>query len=170
MNVTTEHDDHDEKPGFAWKSLGKAFIIIALLAACAGAYSYVYNQRPDLYKQIRVKLDRFGLVQPDPLELQRISDINKLSISYEEKQILINRTIFMGATPQMVLLALGKPKEGRRIAGDRKGQESVILVYHLPEELRPTMLRFDDGKLTQAYKGSSIDFEATPASYHPTQE
>lgn len=158
----------EEKPArqIPWKPIGTLLFLLFLGFVGMGIYNYLYLHKPDVLKQISVKLDRLGLAPENPAETQRIYEINKLPISYEEKQILINNTIFLGATPRMVMLALGKPKEGHR-AADNSGEnkKTLILVYHLPEDLRPTMLRFDEGKLTHAYKGSTIDFDTTPVPY-----
>ncbi|MDG1286766.1 MAG: hypothetical protein P8P30_04280 [Rickettsiales bacterium] len=151
-----------------WKTIGGVITTLLLLIVCAGIYSYVYNQRPDIYKQVLLKLDRMGFTQSAPEELKRVDDINQLRISYEEKQILINKTIFLNASPRMVMLALGNPKEGHRIKNAKTGKKSIILVYHLPEELRPTMLHFEENKLVKAEKGSTIDFATTPVPYTGT--
>jgi len=144
-----------------------AFILF-LVVGIAGTTHYLYTNQPDMVKHIALKLDRLGLTQPNPTEINRVSEINILPISYEEKQILINKTIFLGATPRMVMLALGKPKEGHRANSEIDNAKTLILVYHLPEDLRPTMLYFEEGKLTQARKGSSIDFDTTPVPYTGT--
>lgn len=159
-----------EKPArqFPWKPLGTLVFVLFLAVGIGGTYNYLNNHNPDALKQITLKLDRLGLTPENPVEIQRVSNINKLSISYEEKQILINKTIFLGATPRMVMLALGQPQEGHRTNDDLESKKTVILVYHLPEELRPTMLKFDEGKLTHAYKGSTIDFDTTPVPYTGT--
>lgn len=148
-----------------WKTIASVVTVLFILLGSIGIYTYVYTQRPDIYNQVKLKLSRFGFSEQSPQEVQRVSDINRLSISYEEKQILINRTIFMGATPRMVMLALGKPKEGHRMLDKAANKEVIILVYHLPEELRPTMLRFEENKLVEAKKGSSIDYTSTPVPY-----
>ena len=152
-------------PSISGRMIGISLLIILLLAS-AGVYAYVYTQRPDIIKQVLLKVNDFGLVETRTAEdLDRIDQINQLSISYEEKQVLINRTIFMGASPRMVMLAIGKPKSGHKVVNDHTGRESVILVYHLPKELSPTILQFDEGKLSKAEKGSSIDYAEIPVPF-----
>ncbi|GEM_PF-3459582 len=165
MEAVLQNDNPRKLP---WKAIGSVVVILAFLIGCVGAYSYIYNQRPDIYQKVLLKLDRLGITQPAPEELVRIDEINKLTISYEEKQILIKKTIFLGASPRMVMLALGQPKEGHRVSSTEADKEKIILVYHLPEELRPTMLHFDNDKLVKAEKGSSIDFSTTPIPYTGT--
>ena len=149
---------------FPWRNLSIA-LVMAVIIGSGAIYGYVYTQRPDLWKQLLIKVD---VNHYDAAEVDRIDNINRLPISYEEKQVLINRTIFMGASPQMVMLALGQPKEGHKIVPTNSGgsvKESIILIYHLQGEARPTVLRFDDNKLTEAKKGSSIDYAKTPVPY-----
>lgn len=143
-------------------------ILILMLLASAGVYAYVYTQRPDIIKQVLLKIDNLGIVQTRSVEdIERIDQINALAISYEEKQVLINRTIFMGASPRMVMLAIGEPKSGHKELNKATGAQAVVLVYHLPKELSPTILRFDEGKLTKAEKGSSIDYAKIPVPFTP---
>ena len=166
MELAIDDAENDKEPRkIPWKMIINTMVIFIVLIGATAAYSYISTERPDIYKNIKLKLDKFGLAPEDPMEIQRVADINKMTISYEEKQILINKTIFMGATTRMVMLALGKPKQGHRGSKTANEKDVVILVYHLPEELRPTMLHFEDNKLTKAYKGSTIDFDSTPAPY-----
>ena len=85
-------------------------------------------------------------------------EINKLSLTYEEKQILIQKTVFLGATSDMVMLALGAPKERFRAPKTAEFSEGIVFTYHLPNDAQPTLLRFVGNKLTHAYKRSAIDF------------
>ena len=88
----------------------------------------------------------------------RQSAINALPLTYEEKQVLINKTVFLGASSKMVQLALGAPKE-RKVGG---GKSNSILIYYQPDDPRPTILRFERDKLVHAYKGSALDLAASP--------
>lgn len=156
------NEQNKSKAKSSTKLLGKiasGLFIALVIGGSAAVYYYVSTHRPDVLEQVKLKLDRLGLGVEDPGEVKRVAEINRLPISYEEKQILINRTIFLGASPRMVMLALGKPKEGHKTRDRLSGQESIILVYHLPKDLRPTMLRFENNKLTEAKKGSSIDYQ-----------
>ncbi len=131
---------------------------LAILFAAATAF-YIHNYKYEVVENLILEIDKFGITNIGKEELLRRSRINNLPITYEEKQILINRTVFLGATAEMVQLALGKPKEAYNAAdvAESGKQEGIIYVYHFPADARPTLLRFENNKLTHAYKGSTID-------------
>jgi hypothetical protein len=169
MEMTVNYATDEKKPlekkasSPLLRKILSGVVLAIIVGGSAAAFYYVTTHRPDMIAQVRLKLDRFGLAAESPMEVKRVADINKLPISYEEKQILINRTIFMGASPRMVMLALGQPKQGHKTRDALSGKESIILVYHLPKELRPTMLSFENNKLSEAKKGSSIDYQNSAA-------
>ena len=165
---TALHSDTDEARKLPWKTIGGIAAVLAVLTVSAGVFSYVYTERPDVIKQVKLKLSTLGIASSDPAETKRVAEINKLTIPYEEKQILINKTIFLGATPSMVMLALGAAKEDHRVNDAKTGKEAIVWVYHLPQDTKPTMLKFDGGKLTHAYKGSAIEFDTIPTRYTGT--
>ncbi len=150
-----------------WTMIAVSLAVIFVIIISIGTIYFIYQKEPEVVQEILFKMDRFGLIEKSPEEIQRVYDINQLSISFEEKQILINKTIFLGATPRMVLLALGEPKKGYKTNGEM-GNESIKLEYHLPKDSRPTVLVFDEGKLSHAYKGSTIEFDTTPIPYTGT--
>ncbi len=113
--------------------------------------------KPGLIEQ---QLQRFDTIGKSEAEQQRINRINSLPISGEKKNILISRQIFLGAGRHMVVLALGDPK-----FKGRKEDQTEVWGYHFEGEYRPTILEFDQFKLTNAYKASRVDVEAQYGSY-----
>lgn len=166
MELVLEDDKEPRK--IPWKIISALAVILFIAVGAAFAYNYAYVQHPEVYKKIKIKLDKLGLIQQSPEEIQRVAEINKMTISYEEKQILINKTIFMGATPRMVMLALGQPKQGHKGDKTNEGKDIITLTYHMPGEFKPTQLYFENNKLTKAYKISNIDIDRTSAPYTGT--
>ncbi len=114
---------------------------------------YMENFQPELMNSFLIKVDIFNITQAAKEEHKRIEDIKDLTIPYEEKQVLVNRTVFMGASQDMVRLALGEP---RKTWVQTKYQE-VYYVYFLPNDKRPTIFVFETNKLIKAYRGSALD-------------
>ena len=79
-------------------------------------------------------------------EAKRIENINILPISNEKKDILTNRTVFLGATTAMVRLALGTPIQKRTSQDNKK----AYWDYHFDEDIQVTRLKFVDNKLVEA--------------------
>ena len=146
-----------------WKKLIPVSFIAFILIGSLGIFYYVYKYEPQLFSVFSDDFKKAGFIEDSPAEIARRNKINQLPIEYEKKQILINKSVFLGATPKMVMLALGQPRSGH------KSGSEVILVYHLPNESRPTALKFQDSKLVDAYKSSSIEFTNMPEPYQIPQ-
>lgn len=138
---------------------GKIIVYLGLMVSIFAFFLYLQIYRPSFVKELILAIDVFGVTEVGTAEQQRLDAINKLSITYEEKQVLINKTVFLGASPQMVALALGQPSEQKQAPAEN------IYIYYLPDDPRPTILKFSRDKLVQAYKGSALDF----AGGSPTQ-
>ena len=130
-------------------------ILVALLLAALLAYE---TAEPQAARQFLLQVDIFGLSDTATLENKRVSMIMTLPITYERKQALVGQKIFMGATPDMVRLALGPPKLQIERPISAEGPPT-IWHYYLPGESRPTVLEFEQNTLVKAYKGSAIDVE-----------
>ncbi len=128
------------------------FIILFL---SFGMVTVLQSYRPEILDKLLISVDVFGISTPARDEQQRQSRINALAITYEEKQVLIKHTVFLGASTDMVRLALGEPNRQRVVSG----QNSVVedLIYYLSGDKRPTILELNNNKLEKAYKGSTID-------------
>lgn len=137
---------------------GKITVYLGLMVATFATFLYLQFYNPQLLKELIITVDVVGVTPIGQAEQARIATINTLPITYEEKQVLINHTVFLGANTQMVMLALGNPKESR--AGSKPA--SSVLVYYESDDPRPTILRFEQDKLIHAYKGSALDLAATP--------
>lgn len=137
----------------------RLLITLFLLVIVPAGFAYVlYEYKPELAQKLLISVDIFGLTESGRDEQGRRKEINALKITYEEKQALLNRTVFMDASQQMVRLALGEPKKSlKRTLQD--GREVDYFVYYLPNDKRPTILVFLQDKLAQAYKGSAIDIQ-----------
>lgn len=118
---------------------------------------YLQTYRPETMAEFLVKVDVFGFTDIARQEQERLGKIRDLTIPYEEKQVLINRTVFIGATYDMVKLALGQPKKILQRAAEGSSVALIYYVYYLPGDKRPTILVFQQDKLTNAYKGSVLD-------------
>jgi hypothetical protein len=130
-----------------------------LLAIGVAGVIAVAALNPDIARKLVISIDSFGVTPMGQEEISRRHTINNLPITYEEKQILINRTVFLGATTEMVVLALGQPRKGTRgLSAD--GSESINLVYHFPDDPLPTVLTFEGNKLVRAQKKAGIDIDS----------
>ncbi|MFO1241972.1 MAG: hypothetical protein U1E36_02035 [Rickettsiales bacterium] len=117
------------------------------LTVCLAGLKYM---KPTMYSSITISgTSLFGATSKE--EAQRQEKIMILPISNEKKTILINHKIFEGASSHMVELALGEPKQSYppRV---QDGRSYTYWKYHFPNDNRPTMLIFQDGKLMGAQK------------------
>lgn len=133
----------------------RIFAYILLLGLLFTGYAYLSNQRPELVKELLISIDKFGITQTGQEEQLRISKINALPITFEKKQVLINHTVFLNADIDMVYLALGKPREVQHTTIQDK--PAILLIYHFQDDKRPTILQFENERLTSAYKGSVLE-------------
>lgn len=135
------------------------FFIYGLIAVFTTAsLSYVQTTDPEALEDLLVRIDVFGISTVAAEENVRIEQIRALSIPYEKKKVLMERTIFMGATRQMVVLALGQPREASAISAPSKNI-TERWVYFFKDEQRPTVLEFEKDMLSSAYKGSALDIQ-----------
>jgi hypothetical protein len=131
-----------------------------LLSLCVFIlFFYLENYRPQVMADILLEVDFFGWSDIAQVEQDRLDKIKNLTIPYEEKQVLVRRTVFMGATTEMVGLALGKPMKTYEANAlvDGANIHQVYLVYYLPGDKRPTFFVFRNDVLMDAYKGSALD-------------
>jgi hypothetical protein len=133
---------------------GKATVYLGLIVGTFALIFYLQFYQPEVVKRLILAVDVLGVTPLGEEEQLRQTRINQLSITYEEKQVLLSRTVFLGATQQMVTLALGTPKEQKHTA------QGTLYIYYLPDDPRPTILRFKSDKLAHAYKGSALDLAA----------
>ena len=142
------------------------YIILAVLAYLT--LVYLHNYRPEIWTHLLIQFDVLDLTPEAKEEHTRETAISLLPIHYEEKQVLINRTVFLGATQEMVRLALGDPKKyfPPSFSKNEQGEivKSIYYVYYLPGAIRPTILVFQEDKddklykLVSAYKGSVLEW------------
>lgn len=130
---------------------------------------YLENYQPQTMMSVLMEVDVFGWSKTVQLEQQRLLKIDSLTIvdngknvplPYEEKQALIHRTVFIGASTDMVRLALGEPMktaETELFSADGRKISQTLYVYYLPNDKRPTFFVFKEDKLADAYKGSVLD-------------
>lgn len=132
------------------------FVAVSLVTVAL--FSYLNRTNPEMVRSALLKVDMLGITAPAQAEKARVAAINQLGIPWEQREVLINRTVFLGATEQMVYLALGQPQAAnKRVAAERGNRELTVWAYYLQDELRPTLLEFDEGKLIGARKGSQLD-------------
>lgn len=135
----------------------KGLLSLLIICSLLGSIYYVYSYKPEIAREFLLKIDRFGLTPVGQREQQRLQAINQLPITYAEKQVLINRTVFLGASTEMVILALGEPKKQQHVPPSQEHIGHTTYVYHFPKDPKPILLRFRDNQLTTAEKASAID-------------
>ena len=131
-------------------------ILSIVIAVCIGL-TILRMRHPDVYYNITLSMDVFGITQDADLEKKRINKITLLPISDEKKEFLIGHSIFMGATPNMVKLALGEPRKEQNTTTQDGTQPVLVYIYHFPQDSRPTLLMFEQEKLVAAQKSSVTD-------------
>jgi hypothetical protein len=135
----------------------RPFLYIILAVLVSATLYYLESYQPELMSKLMIQVDVFGFTRVAQAEQERVGKINELSIPYEDKQVLINRTVFMGATEDMVKLALGSPWKVEERMWEAKKTMLTYYVYYLPDDKRPTILIFQDHQMIKAYKGSALD-------------
>ena len=135
---------------------------------------YMENYQPETLNKIIISVDVLGITDISKYEHYRQDKIKRLdNIGSLEKEVLLNHTVFIGATAQMVEYALGTPKlafKGKNNVGDL-----LYYVYFIANDKRPTVFEFsckiagtdcdtpeqhkDIFVLNKAYKKSTIDLE-----------
>lgn len=121
----------------------------------AGTFFWLGAKFPYQMHELIISVDRFGITDAGAQEQNRIRLINRLSITYEEKQVLINRTVFLSATREMVLLALGQPVCAFKTEATASAPE--YWIYYIRNETKPTQLEFVENQLVSATKISALD-------------
>ena len=154
------------------------YIGLGLLLYIGFAFAQIF--RPEEMNSLIVKLDVFGLTAASRYEHARQDKIMRLEqdaygmpIGSLEKTVLLNHTVFINASAQMVEYALGAPKIPFKARNSRK----MIYVYFLANDKWPTVFEFkcvrntdecngDAGEvnknlyaLVKAYKESKIDVD-----------
>lgn len=144
-------DDIDSKPkrrvklGAILGSLAPIILIILTLV-----YITIFQQ--ETVDRFLKKYDFMGLTGAGQSEKTRLYRITNLPIPFEQRQALKNGTIFLGATKEMVQLAIGDPVE--KPTATENGEK---WVYFFSENSRPTYLFFKNGILMNAAKGTTLD-------------
>lgn len=120
-------------------SLFKFAIAVTLIA---GVWYYVNNYRKDDLNKFYLQFDTWGITQVGKAEIDRKNQIDNLAdenVPFVQREALKNRTVFLGATDKMVLLALGNPITDPTV--NASGQQ--VWVYSFGDYTRPTYLYFD---------------------------
>lgn len=132
-----------------------AFLLIVCLGA--GGVYWLGQKFPDTMKDLIISVDRFGITEVGALEQKRVRTINRLPITYEEKQVLVQRTVFLSATREMVYLALGAPV--CRLQSPKTATEPATeyWIYYIEGDRKPTKLAFQNNELMNAGKISALD-------------
>lgn len=164
MNYTPYSSDMDNQPapqsqtGGARRSFALKWIAFFLfIAITAGGVYWVGQKFPDKMEDLLIAVDRFGITEVGAAEQRRIRTINRLRITYEEKQVLIQRTVFLGASREMVFLALGDPVCVLQTPANGKQAPIESWVYYIEGDRKPTQLSFQNNELTTAGKASALD-------------
>ncbi len=126
-------------------------LLFGLISITFSSILLLKSLAPNLYRDLMIAIDITGISEVARDEKQRIRTIENLGIPYEKREVLKNRTVFLGATEEMVLLALGKPSQI-----DKKA-DSTTWVYYFEADQRPTLLVFKGSVLSAAYRGSVLD-------------
>ena len=148
-------------------------LYIIIISGLLSVFLYMKNYQPEVMDKFIISVDIWKITDFASQEQDRLDKIRflkdpdendtKLYLNRDKKQVLINHTVFIGATDEMVKLSLGKPKSYKIEPINYK----LKLVYYLPDDSRPTIFEFtreynsnlqkDLYRLTNAQKSSSID-------------
>jgi hypothetical protein len=151
------HPQQAARPARRGNSAVKLIIFLAIVATAFGATYAIAQAFPDKMKDLIIAVDRFGITDVGALEQKRVNKINRLPITYEEKQVLIKRTVFLNATREMVYLALGDPVCIAQTARTATEPASEHWVYYIEGDRKPTRLSFQNNELVNAGKASALD-------------
>lgn len=135
----------------------KIFIFLFIVAVGIGGTLWVGSKFPDKMQDLIIAVDRFGITEVGATEQQRVRTINRLGITYEEKQVLIQRTVFLSATRDMVFLALGDPVCVLQKPATKTEAAFEYWVYYIEGDRKPTKLAFQNNELVTAGKASALD-------------
>lgn len=116
--------------------------------------------QPQTLDRLLIRVDVLGWTEAGALERQRLARIMKLPVALEKRQALGNRTVFLGATREMVFLALGAAKDKRSYADRKPGVLVETWLYYIHGDQQPTLLIFEDDHLTEARQVSTLDLVA----------
>jgi len=122
---------------------------ILLVGIIYGVLFYTQKYQPEAMNKFLISIDIIGASEAAKQENYRLSQIRNLRLTYPEKQVLVNRTVFIGATKEMVKLSLGDPKK------EIWKNDKLYYVYYLPNDSKPTLLVFDYEKSGETYKLSN---------------
>ena len=135
------------------KKIKFVFIVSLLVALMIMPYFYLKAYEPERLDNLLLEFDEWGITEVGRKEQERLRKINELKIPFEQRQALMNRTIFLGAKKEMVLLSLGEPT----ITPVNISVTEQRLVYYLGDYDRPTILVLQNDILISAYQSSSSD-------------
>ena len=142
-------------------TMQKTVMYLAIAVLTGASLSYVSVSRPEMLDSLLLRVDVLGITEAGAKEKQRIETIRSLEIPFEKKKVLMERTIFMGASRQMVYLALGEPRKAQRyktpISGSSGKDVTEEWVYFFKGDSRPTVLEFKGQVLIGAHKTSKLD-------------
>jgi hypothetical protein len=128
-------------------------VIIALSIAAMIAGAVLKYRYPDVFFKMALAVDVLNLKGDTKQEKARINKITLLPISREKQELLVNKTIFLGATPTMVQLALGAPR-GKNKGYNAENKIEERWQYHFADEGKPVVMIFVEDKLTGAQRVS----------------
>lgn len=149
-------DGHSRRGGKTAVLLRLA-IFLCVVLLCVGAGYWAAQKFPDKMTDLIIAVDRFGITEVGAQEQQRVRTINRLGITYEEKQVLIKRTVFLSATREMVYLALGDPVCVLQRSAAAAEPATEYWVYYIEGDRKPTALAFQNNELISAGKASALD-------------
>lgn len=131
--------------------------MIAVFLSFGSAYWFATTY-PDKMREILIVVDRFGITEVGSVEQNRIRAINTLpGVTYEERQVLIDRTVFLSASSDMVTLALGNPMCKKIVPVSKDYPETHYWIYFIEGDGKPTRLAFQEGKLVAADKQTALN-------------
>lgn len=125
----------------AFNSLFKLIKLVIALAILFGLFFYISNYHKDELNKFYLKFDVWGVTDIGRTELQRLEAIDDLEkeVVHVQREALKNRTVFLGATDKMVILALGKPLKDPKL----NSLNQQVWIYNFDDYSRPTYLYFE---------------------------
>ena len=130
---------------------------IAVVLSFGAAYWFI-SSYPDKVREILITVDRFGITEVGAKEQNRVYTINRMAgLNFEEREVLINRTVFLGASTSMVRLALGEPVcEVMSPADTNYPDGATNWIYFIEGDSKPTRLVFAKDLLVTAQKSTAL--------------
>ena len=155
LHATPEPEKAARKVAAKKPSMQRGTVLNLLIGGGAIAlFIFLLAAKPEVAHRVAITLDVFGISEEKKLEDKRQYSIMQLRIPHQEKLVLIEKKVFIGASTSVVPLALGNPLKVDYAEQD--GKKLEIWTYQTPGAPESTVLTFTDQLLTKADSGPPV--------------